>query len=188
MKVVINSKDVNFLDYTVLSYEFLAEFAGYERNETLKVEYKHYSLNIGGRLLFKGSVKIQEGMIFSVTKSLNNRNVKLKMTYRDSVMRTSPDFEMDSLETKLSLGGLGLAGEAGEVVDIIKKIIHHKKSIDRDSLIEELGDVRWYLEYLAASLNVSMDEIEKRNVEKLLKRYPNGFNYKDANRTRGDCI
>jgi NTP pyrophosphatase (non-canonical NTP hydrolase) len=104
--------------------------------------------------------------------------------YRELVLRNCPAFESTDMNTKLSLGALGLGGEAGEVVDEVKKILHHSKEIDKLKLIKELGDVRWYLEYMACVLDVSMEEIEKVNMEKLLKRYPNGFNYKDANNRR----
>lgn len=106
------------------------------------------------------------------------------MKYREAVMRNCPDFESTALETKLSLGGLGLGGEAGEVVDIIKKVLHHKKPLDREKLIEEMGDVRWYLEYLAASIDTTMEEIEQVNIDKLLKRYPDGFSTEAANAKR----
>lgn len=106
-------------------------------------------------------------------------------TYREEVMRTCPEFSEDTLETKLVLGALGLAGESGEVVDLIKKVVHHGAKLDRDKLIKEMGDVRWYLEYLAAALSVSMSFIEETNVNKLRARYPDGFSIEAANAPRG---
>lgn len=104
--------------------------------------------------------------------------------YRETVLRNCPNFGTDTLETKLSLGALGLAGEGGECVDLIKKVLHHGKTLSREKLIEEMGDVRWYLEYLAAALDVTMDHVEKVNVAKCLARYPDGFSHAAANAPR----
>jgi len=106
------------------------------------------------------------------------------MSYRDTILGNCPDYSIDNLDNNLSLAGLGLGGEAGEVIDIIKKYLHHNKPLDRDKLIKEMGDVRWYLEYLAASINVTMEEVERINIEKVLKRYPNGFSFEAANAER----
>ena len=106
------------------------------------------------------------------------------MDYREEVMKNCKGFKEVSLKQKLSLGGLGVAGEAGEVADLIKKILHHDTSLDKDKLIKEMGDVRWYLEYLCATLDVTMEEVEARNIEKLRKRYPDGFTTEAANAPR----
>ena len=109
------------------------------------------------------------------------------MDYRKEMLYTaSVSLEKESFEKQLSLGALGLGGESGEVVDLIKKVLHHGKPLDKDKLIEEMGDVRWYLEYLAASIGVSMEEIETRNIKKLRARYPNGFSKEAANAPRKD--
>ncbi len=99
------------------------------------------------------------------------------MNYREEVMRNCPAFETDSLEKKLSLSGLGVAGEGGEVADVIKKVLHHEVPLDsvRDKLIKEMGDVHWYLEYLAATLGVTTEEVLSANVAKLRARHPNGW-------------
>lgn len=99
------------------------------------------------------------------------------MIYREEVMRNCPSFEEDYLEKKLSLGALGVAGEAGEVADLIKKILHHDVDLEsvREKLIKEMGDVHWYLEYLAATLGISTNEVLEANVKKLRARHPNGW-------------
>ncbi|NLM25584.1 MAG: nucleoside triphosphate pyrophosphohydrolase family protein [Firmicutes bacterium] len=71
--------------------------------------------------------------------------------------------------------GMGLAGEAGEVCDYLKKVVFHGHNLDKDKLRDELGDVLWYLANLAAAIDVPLSEIAKQNVAKLKKRYPNGF-------------
>ncbi len=73
--------------------------------------------------------------------------------------------------------GLGLAGEAGECVDIIKKHVFHGHDLDGNKLIEEMGDVLFYLAWMASELDVSLAYVAEMNVEKLKRRYPNGFSH-----------
>ena len=82
---------------------------------------------------------------------------------------------------KLENACLGLAGECGEACDIVKKALFQGHALDRAGLIEEAGDVLWYLAELAAGLGVSLEDIAVQNVMKLRRRYPNGF---DAGRSR----
>jgi NTP pyrophosphatase (non-canonical NTP hydrolase) len=70
---------------------------------------------------------------------------------------------------------LGLAGEAGESADSIKKAIFHDCGISRDQLIKELGDVAWYLAGLCTLNGITLEEVFDANVRKLLARYPDGF-------------
>ncbi|MCS1393998.1 nucleoside triphosphate pyrophosphohydrolase family protein [Lysinibacillus boronitolerans] len=71
--------------------------------------------------------------------------------------------------------GLGIAGEAGEVADLIKKAMFHGHVIDQVEVKKELGDVMWYLANIARLAGLSLDEIAEANIEKLKKRYPDGF-------------
>lgn len=73
------------------------------------------------------------------------------------------------------LFSLGLAGEAGEVVDYVKKAIGHGKEMNRETLTEELGDVLWYISQLAHIHGITLSEIMRYNTGKLQARYPNGF-------------
>lgn len=70
---------------------------------------------------------------------------------------------------------MGLCGESGEACDIVKKHLFHGHELDREALIKELGDVAWYLAEAAEALDVSLDGVFERNIEKLKKRYPEGF-------------
>lgn len=99
------------------------------------------------------------------------------MNYREEVMRNCPGFETDRIDKKLSLAGLGIAGEAGEVADEIKKVLHHSVPLDekRDKIKKEMGDVYWYLEYLCAAMGWSREEVMQANVDKLRARHPNGW-------------
>ena len=99
--------------------------------------------------------------------------------------------ELDKKEM-LTNAVMGLCGESGEACDIVKKHLFHGHELDRDALIKELGDVAWYLSEGAEALGIYLDEILGRNIEKLKKRYPEGFSSeKSINRTynnqrRGD--
>ncbi|MBR5309830.1 MAG: nucleoside triphosphate pyrophosphohydrolase family protein [Oscillospiraceae bacterium] len=91
--------------------------------------------------------------------------------------------ELDKKEM-LTNAVMGLCGESGEACDIVKKHLFHGHELDRDALIKELGDVAWYLAEGAEALGISLDEILGRNIEKLKKRYPEGFSSeKSINRT-----
>lgn len=70
---------------------------------------------------------------------------------------------------------LGLAGESGEVCELLKKHHGHKKPFSREQLRGELGDVLWYLANLADAHGLTLSEVAQDNVSKLESRYPEGF-------------
>nr|WP_253256408.1 nucleoside triphosphate pyrophosphohydrolase family protein [Moorella sp. E306M] len=70
---------------------------------------------------------------------------------------------------------MGLAGETGEVVDYLKKVCFHGHPLDKNKLAEELGDLLWYIATIANTADLYLDRIADRNIEKLKKRYPEGF-------------
>ena len=81
-------------------------------------------------------------------------------------------------------GVMGLCGESGEAIDIVKKYLAQGHDLDREGLIKELGDIAWYLDETATALDVSLEEVLERNIEKLRKRYPEGFDSeRSQNRT-----
>ena len=75
----------------------------------------------------------------------------------------------------LSNAGLGLAGEAGEAADIIKKHLFHGHLLDVDELIRELGDICWYIALTAELIGTDFETILETNIDKLKRRYPEGF-------------
>ena len=70
---------------------------------------------------------------------------------------------------------MGLCGESGEVIDLVKKHVSHGHPLNREKLIDELGDVAWYLAECADAIGVTLEEVLAHNIEKLKKRYPEGF-------------
>ena len=79
---------------------------------------------------------------------------------------------------RLLEGVMGLTGEAGECVDIVKKHLFQGHDLDREHLALELGDVAWYLSEMAHSIGYNFNDILQMNLEKINKRYPNGFSEK----------
>ena len=77
-------------------------------------------------------------------------------------------------------GVMGLCGEAGEAIDIVKKWLAQGHELDREKLIKEIGDVAWYIAEIATALGVTLEEVLTRNIEKLKARYPDGFKYSDS--------
>ena len=72
-------------------------------------------------------------------------------------------------------GVMGLCGEAGEAIDIVKKHLAQGHELDREGLIKELGDVAWYLAEAAFALDATLEEVCQGNIDKLRRRYPEGF-------------
>ena len=94
--------------------------------------------------------------------------------YQQDAMRTAnPDNPM--AYGMLVNGAMGLCGEAGEVVDIVKKFLFQGHDLSREHLAEELGDVAWYLAVTAYSIGYDLESVLAMNVEKRAKRYPQGF-------------
>ena len=92
--------------------------------------------------------------------------------YQRMARRTAGNkLKSDKMEEAL----FGLAGEVGELCDHYKKYMHQGHDIDYDHMAEEAGDVMWYLAEIADALGLTMEDIARRNIEKLLKRYPDGF-------------
>ena len=75
----------------------------------------------------------------------------------------------------LQNAALGLAGESGEVADMIKKVSFQGHQLDEKHLAEEIGDILWYCALAATGLGIDLDDIAQGNVDKLMKRYPQGF-------------
>lgn len=93
--------------------------------------------------------------------------------YQQLAMRTlNPALDRKDV---LINGVMGLCGEAGEAIDIVKKHLAQGHELDRQALIKELGDVAWYLAETAYALDVPLEEVLEANIAKLRARYPQGF-------------
>ena len=72
-------------------------------------------------------------------------------------------------------GVMGLCGEAGELIDHVKKHMFQGHSLDKEYIAKELGDILWYLSLTAHAIDYNLEDIANKNIDKLKKRYPNGF-------------
>ena len=72
-------------------------------------------------------------------------------------------------------GVMGLCGESGEAIDIVKKWLAQGHELDKEKLAKELGDIAWYLAEIATALDLDLEDVFAANIEKLKKRYPQGF-------------
>lgn len=77
-------------------------------------------------------------------------------------------------------GAIGLATESGELLDALKRALYYGGTLDRTNLIEELGDLEWYMAVIRDALGVDQAEVQRINVEKLKARYPEKFSSEDA--------
>lgn len=93
--------------------------------------------------------------------------------YQSLALRTA--MGLDNQQGMIEYSALGLTGEAGEAAEIVKKVYYHGHPLDRDALKNELGDVLWYAAVMAHALGFSLSEVAEANVDKLRKRYPDGF-------------
>ena len=78
-------------------------------------------------------------------------------------------------EHRQIIAALGLAGEAGEFANMIKKMTAHGHPTSKEEMADELGDIMWYLAEAATSCGLTMNEVAEMNVDKLRERYPEGF-------------
>lgn len=95
----------------------------------------------------------------------------------------------DDFNMKLAIWGLGIAGEAGEVADLIKKVVGHGHPLDEQTirkLEREIGDTLWYAAAIASLLNVSLEAIARENILKLRERYPAGFDPEKSKNRAGE--
>lgn len=86
--------------------------------------------------------------------------------------------EIDGQDAHLMHMAIGVSGEAGELLDAIKKKLIYRKPLDMENILEELGDIEFYLEGIRQGLGVTREDCLAANIEKLGKRY-NGMKYSD---------
>ena len=93
--------------------------------------------------------------------------------YQAAALRTATPVSLPYGD--LIIGALGLAGEGGEVADHVKKFLGQGHELDRSHVVEECGDILWYISLTLHAVGSDMESCMKKNVDKLLRRYPDGF-------------
>ncbi len=110
-------------------------------------------------------------------------------TYEGLALRTASPEGLATQSSMLNNAALGLAGESGEIADHVKKVMFHGHPLDdatKDKIAKEIGDILWYCAMAARGIGVGLGEIAQMNVEKLKKRYPEGFSTENSlNRPHG---
>ena len=105
--------------------------------------------------------------------------------YQELAMRTAP--KNLSPSDKVLNGLMGLNGEAGEAIDILKKTMFMGHPMDEKHMAKEIGDACWYIAMIADGLGMKLSDIFEMNIDKLRNRYPEGFSTeKSLNRKTGD--
>ncbi len=105
--------------------------------------------------------------------------------YQDCALRTANKM-LTPLE-QLENGLMGLNGEAGEAIDILKKHLFQGHSLDKEHIAKELGDVAWYLAVATDAIGLDLETVLQMNVDKLRGRYPTGFDSeRSLNRKEND--
>lgn len=106
-------------------------------------------------------------------------SIQIVEDYEEAAMRTAKQypegFTFSETEMNLIHAALGIAGEAGEFCTAIKEALIYLKKPDRENMKEELGDLMWYINLAARSIEYQMISIMKANIEKLAKRYPEKY-------------
>lgn len=95
--------------------------------------------------------------------------------YQTEAMRTASTTATAHEDNLLLNGVMGLNGEAGEAIDMVKKMLFQGHTLDKEHMAKELGDCLWYLAVSAKGIGYDLDTIAEMNKAKLRKRYPDGF-------------
>jgi NTP pyrophosphatase (non-canonical NTP hydrolase) len=109
-------------------------------------------------------------------------------TLANRTLIDEPDFVLTKEQVMIVWQATGLAGEAGEVSELVKKGIFHQQGIDILKVKKELGDVLWYLAALCKVFDIPMEEIMKHNIEKLKARFPDGYTPERTMFREGDAF
>nr|DAU02282.1 MAG TPA: NTP-PPase-like protein [Caudoviricetes sp.] len=135
-----------------------------------------------------------ESLNDSLMKELARRQEALQQVidndadaYQQNVLKYAPDHHDYLLN--VIYAAMGMCGEAGEASELIKKYAYHGHAIDTEHLARELGDVLWYVSYMAHLFGYPLGKIMAMNQEKLAKRYPDGkFDAERSNNRKEDDI
>ena len=104
-----------------------------------------------------------------------NEALKTEISMEKHLTRTNVERSMNELYPRLFNGLMGLNGEAGEAIDLLKKHIFQGHELDREHMAKELGDVAWYLAVSANAIGYDLETIFNMNIDKIRGRYPKGF-------------
>jgi NTP pyrophosphatase (non-canonical NTP hydrolase) len=113
------------------------------------------------------------------------RNLGLQMGRSKNTEKSTDVMHTDSMSFDLLHAAMGLSTESAEILDLLKKHIAYTRPIDRQKLLDELGDMHFYATMILLDQGATLDEVLKMNIAKLKARYPNGYTHADANNRNG---
>lgn len=103
------------------------------------------------------------------------------MTFEEFIIACKRTYAWQGLpDIEVCMLCMGLAGETGEIVDYLKKVGFQGHEFKKEKLINEIGDLMWYVAILTDYFKIDMQDVLKANIEKLRIRYPNGFSESDS--------
>jgi RimJ/RimL family protein N-acetyltransferase/NTP pyrophosphatase (non-canonical NTP hydrolase) len=151
-----------------------------------KITADHMAPNAASGAVMRKAGMVQVGILPGKYEKHGQRHdaIVYELVFAAADPLTANDYQkkaMTTLNPALSKqdvllnGVMGLCGEAGECIDLVKKHLHQGHPLDSEKLAKELGDVAWYLAETAWALDVPLESILRGNLEKLKKRYPQGF-------------
>ena len=151
-----------------------------------KITADHMAPNAASGAVMRKAGMVQVGVIPGKYEKHGQRHdaIVYELVFAAADPLTANDYQkkaMTTLNPALSKqdvlvnGVMGLCGEAGECIDLVKKHLHQGHPLDSEKLAKELGDVAWYLAETAWALDIPLESILRGNLEKLKKRYPRGF-------------
>lgn len=101
------------------------------------------------------------------------------MDYQKDAVRTAANNIFLDLEDQQKIdilhGAMGLATEAGELLDAVKKMLFYGRTLDTTNIFEELGDIEWYMALIRETFGWTQEMVQERNIAKLKARYPEKF-------------
>lgn len=112
------------------------------------------------------------------SEDLNDKYSKFVKSRTKSPSQITASFSASKASLVHSV--MGICGEAGELLDSIKKTVIYDKELDIDNIVEELGDLEFYMEMLRQEIDLTREFILVKNISKLEKRYPTKYTDKDA--------
>ncbi|MGN1021594.1 MAG: MazG nucleotide pyrophosphohydrolase domain-containing protein [Aristaeellaceae bacterium] len=130
-----------------------------------------------------GRLEDAMAMILKAIGDMEESSMDVNEYQREAMTLLRPDL---TKQDALVNAAMGLCGESGEVVDLVKKHLFQGHPLDREKLIKELGDVAWYLAEAATALDVPLSEILQGNLDKLHRRYPQGFTVERSMHREGE--
>jgi NTP pyrophosphatase (non-canonical NTP hydrolase) len=106
---------------------------------------------------------------------------KMNLKEYQEICKKTAKTDFKTTEEEILTWGCGIAGEAGDIASCIKKTFAHKKDV-KEGIKENIGDMLWYTAMICNFFNWNLQEVLQENIEKLKKRFPEGFNYESVNR------